>query len=169
MLKRQSFNIDDIVRDYADTVYRIAKIHTNQTSDAEDVFQEVFLKLVKHLHHLHDAEHIKAWLIRVTINCCKSFYSSAWSRRAVLMDKEMMEIQGDDNSDRWELTDNGQDVYEAVKQLPHIYRDVIHLFYFEELSIREISQLLKRKETTIKSQLSRARSMLAKDMNVKME
>lgn len=152
--------IEEIVRKYADMVYRIARLHTKQEKDAEDIFQETFLRLVKHIHKLKNEEHLKAWLIRVTINCCKSQTGSTWNQRVVVAEKDILEGHTDQISELQEM-EGESEVYEAVQSLSPKYRDVIHLFYFEELSIKEISKILECREGTIKSQLARARDQLS--------
>lgn len=172
--------LDRIIDTYADMVYRIAKLRMHQDSDADDVFQEVFLRLVRHRAELESEEHIKAWLIRVTINCCNKHYESSWNKKTVYYDDNLekddlssgMGDEGESDSEHWEqdflnspeelLTGDNRDeeeeaVYEAVKALPEKYRDVIHLFYYEELPVKEISKILERTEGAVKKQLSRAR------------
>jgi len=154
------YDLEEIIRRHADMVYRVAKLNTSQEKDAEDVFQETFLKLIKHIDTLKSEEHIKAWLLRVTINGCKSHFTSAWNKRVVVTEKEVLESYSDKGVGvhRNDVFDS---VYEAVKSLPPKYRDIIHLFYFEELSIKEISSILKRSEGTVKSQLARGRERLS--------
>ena len=97
----------------------------------------------------YSEEHIKAWLIRVTINCSKSTFTNSWVKKTVpLTDDITFEIP------------EQEDVYYAVAKLPKKYRAVIHLFYYEDLSIKEIADYLSTKESTVKSQLHRGREML---------
>lgn len=84
------FDIDEAVRQYADMVYRLAELNTDSEQDAEDAFQEVFLKLFRHKDSIQSEEHLKAWLIRVTINQCRSMVSSAWNKRRVSLDVEAL-------------------------------------------------------------------------------
>lgn len=149
-------DIDDAVRRYADMVYRLAVLNTRNRYEAEDVFQEVFLKLFRHKEGICNEEHLKAWLIRVTVNQCKSLAVTVWNKRRVSM--ESVAEQGEEMQ-----ADEGEsEVYEAVEKLPPKYREVIHLFYYEELQIREIAAVLERNEATIKTQLARGRQMLEK-------
>lgn len=153
---------NELIDQHADLVYRIALLHTKNKSDADDIFQEVFLRLVKYIHTLKDEEHAKYWLMRVTINCSKSHFTSAWRRNTVLYEKES-DIQSDyeiQNSYEMQTQEDKELIYYAVKNLPQKYRSVIHLFYYEQLSIKEISAILHRKESTVKAQLSRGRNLL---------
>lgn len=150
-------NIDETVRRYADMVYRLALLNMKNHSDAEDVFQEVFLKLFRYQENIQSEEHLKAWLIRVTINQCKSVAVSAWSRHNVPLD---MSGFAEESKGKKEYTE----VYDIVKSLPDKYRQVIHLYYYEELSIKEIAEILGIKEATIKTRLARARKLLSRKL-----
>ncbi|MBL1229257.1 sigma-70 family RNA polymerase sigma factor [Enterococcus sp. BWB1-3] len=145
---------EELLDEYADMVYRIAFVQMKQSSDADDIFQEVFLRLVEHIHTLKSKEHAKHWLIRVTINCCKKYFDTSWSKKRVGMDEYLLEqktISQDENV---------ENLLEACLSLGEDQRTVIHLFYFEGYSVREISQLLELSESAVKTRLSRARDAL---------
>lgn len=146
-------DIDDVVRRYADMVYRLAVLNTKNEYEAEDAFQEVFIRLYKNMHKIKNEEHLKAWLIRVTINQCRSMSASAWNRHTVPL--EMTEnIAGETEQEDY------SQVYEEVRKLPAKYREVIYLYYYEEMQIKEIASILNRREATIKTQLARGRKLL---------
>lgn len=153
MAQEFKINIDDAVRRYADMVYRLAMLNTRDKYEAEDVFQEVFLKLFNYQESISSEEHLKAWLIRVTVNQCRSLAVTVWNKRRVSLDAVPETAVEDEKEDYSE-------VYEAVKELPDKYREVIHLFYYEELQIKEIAAILDRNEATIKTQLARGRQLL---------
>ena len=146
-------DIDDVVRRYADMVYRLALLNMKNKYEAEDAFQEVFLKLYKNMHKINDEEHLKAWLIRVTVNQCRSMAVSAWNKHTVSLEMTGEMVEESEHEDYSE-------VYEAVRELPEKYREVIYLYYYEELQIKEIAKFLKRREATIKTQLARGRKLL---------
>jgi RNA polymerase sigma-70 factor (ECF subfamily) len=139
-----------VVNRWGDMVYRLALARTASVPDAEDVFQEVFLRYFRHEEKFHSDEYRKAWLIRCTVNRAKSLTASPWRRRIVPL--ETAEEVG--------VEDDYREVYSAVLSLPGKYRTVIHLHYFEGLSVTEIAQMLDAPEGTIKSQLSRGRALL---------
>jgi len=141
-------DVEKLFEEYSDMVYRIAYVRMSHPADAEDVFQEVFMRLVKHHKKLRSSEHAKAWLIRCTINRCNSFYQSAWQRRTVGL--EECTIPYDPGYEHIELLD-------AVRALSPDHRDAIHLYYYEGYSCKEIADLLETSESTIKSRLRRAR------------
>jgi RNA polymerase sigma-70 factor (ECF subfamily) len=131
-------------------VYRIAFAQVKDKTNADDVFQEVFLRLQKSAAKLTSDEHTKAWLIRTTINESRRFLTSFWQRKIVKLPEDLS----------YEQTARTDDIIQAIRTLPPKYAVVIHLFYYEDMSIKEIAAALKSKENTIKSQLSRAREML---------
>ena len=139
-----------VVERWGDLVYRLALARTASVPDAEDVFQEVFLRYFRHEERFHSDEYRKAWLLRCTLNRCKSLLSSPWRRRIVPL--ETAEEVG--------VEDDYREVYSAVLSLPEKYRAVIHLHYFEGLSVAEMAAALDSTEGTVKSQLSRGRALL---------
>ncbi len=137
---------------YTDTVYRVAVHNTRCKSDAEDVTQEVFVKLLESSKKFKDGEHLKAWLIRVTINECRTLmrkYSRETEQSAEIADCAVY----DDDS-----------VLETVKALPENYRNAIYLHYYEGYTAKEIGKILDAKENTVLSWLSRGRAALRKEM-----
>jgi len=146
--------VDEIVDKHADMVYRIAFTHMKNKTDADDIFQEVFLKLCESTVAFESDEHVKAWLIKVTINTCRKSFSSAWNKKIIqLPDLEHKELSYEDRYQDFEILP-------IVQALPPKYRSVIHLFYFEDMPISDIAKALKSTNSTIKSQLSRARNLL---------
>ena len=138
------------VERWGDMVYRLALARTASVPDAEDVFQEVFLRYFRHEEKFQSDEHRKAWLIRCTVNRAKSLLVSPWKQRTVPLETAA-EVG---------VEDDYREVYAAVLSLPGKYRTVIHLHYFEGLSVLEIAQMLQVAEGTVKSQLSRGRALL---------
>ena len=138
------------VERWGDMVYRLALARTANVPDAEDVFQEVFLRYFRHEERFQSDEHRKAWLIRCTVNRAKSLTAAPWKKRTVPLETAA-EVG---------VEDDYREVYGAVLSLPGKYRAVIHLHYFEGLSVLEIAQTLQVAEGTVKSQLSRGRALL---------
>ena len=141
---------EQAVERWGDMVWRLALARTASVSDAEDVFQEVFLRYFRHESRFASDEHRKAWLIRCTVNRAKSVLTSPWRRRTAPLD----------TAAHIGVEDEYREVYSAVLALPAKYRAVIHLFYFEGLSVTEIASALGAAEGTVKSQLSRGRALL---------
>ena len=138
------------VEQWGDMVWRLALARTANVQDAEDVFQEVFLRFFRNEQKFETDERRKAWLIRCTVNRSKSLFASPWQKRTVPLETAA-EIG---------VEDEYSEVYSAVLSLPAKYRTVIHLHYYEDLSVAEIAQTLHMAEGTVKSQLSRGRALL---------
>lgn len=151
---------DEVVRYYSPMVWRIAITKTQSTSDAEDIFQDVFFKLCTYEKKFESEEHRKAWLIRVTINCCNSYFVAPWRKNVVCLDDITLAQVVDETQYQSEQADKTEDIYAQVLRLPQNMREVILLFYYEELSIREIANILQTSEVNIKKRLSRARQKL---------
>jgi len=130
-------------------VYRLALSRTRHIETAEDIFQEVFMKLSKKLPDFKSQEHEKAWLIRVTINCSKNWLSSSWNSKNVTLEENVhFEIQ------------ERNDIYFEVMNLPQKERTIIYLFYYEQLHLAEIAKLMNITEKNAKTRLYRARQKL---------
>lgn len=156
MTKEEQITAEAAIDRYADMVYRLALSQMKNRMDADDIFQEVFVRLVSHIQGLESWEHVKAWLIRVTINCAKKHFDQYWNKNVdYTEDMERLE----DEAAEFEVPEE-HPVRAAVSRLPSKYRMVVHLYYYEELSIAEIAQLTGQKESTVKSQMHRAREML---------
>ncbi|MBP3604332.1 MAG: sigma-70 family RNA polymerase sigma factor [Lachnospiraceae bacterium] len=154
---KKQITAEEAIDRYADMVYRLALLRVKNQTDAEDIFQEVFIRLVKHIDKLQSWDHVKAWLITVTTNCAKKHFEQYWNKNVSCME-DTQEIQVVETG--YESAEGDGTVLTAVKSLPEKYRIAIHLFYFEELSVTEIAKATKQKESTVKSQLFRAREML---------
>lgn len=149
----QNESIETIIQRYKGTIYSVALSYTKNRDDADDIFQEVFLIYFRTKPEFNDEEHRKAWLIRTTINCAKRVVDSTYRKRTVPLD-EMEE-----GSFQFETKEENA-VYVALQALPEKYRIVLHLFYFEDLSIDQISRTLNLKVSTVKVQLMRGREMM---------
>ena len=165
----------DAVKAYADIVYRTALSYTKAPQDAEDVTQTVFMKLLEAEEGFRDEEHLRRWLIRVTVNECKNLWKSSWRRSVGLFgdtDEEAQspyDFQGYTQRGRRrgmppkvpEFEEQRQSaLYEAVMALPKDYRIVVHLFYYEDYRTGEIAELLHIREQTVRTRLVRARHKL---------
>ena len=145
--------LEQTIEKYSNMVYRLALARTRNVETSEDIYQEVFLRLAKKMPDFESEEHEKAWLIRVTINCTKTMLNTGFLKHRADLDENM----------KFE-TPERHEIYYAVMNLPIKYRTVIHLYYYENYSVKEISKILKTKENTVKSQLARAREQLKKEV-----
>ena len=141
---------------YGNMILRLAYSCLKSRDDAEDVLQDVMVKLLELNPKFESSEHEKAWLIRVTINLCRNRLRSPWRRHREL--DEAVSVSGQPGWDAALGEKNA--VMEAVMSLPEKYREVIHLFYYEDYSVAQIGQILKKNESTVRSLLYRARKQL---------
>lgn len=123
-------------------------------ADSEDVLQDTMLSLIKNKPVFSNSDHEKAWLMRVAINLCKNKLKSSWFRTVALPE----DLPGEG------ITEEESEVLNAVNKLPIKYREVVHLFYYEGYSTLEISALLQKKDSTVRSLLHRSREFLKKTL-----
>lgn len=154
-IDEKNFAIPEAVfRKYADTVYRLAFVRTGSRNDSDDILQEVFLRYMKVWGKMESEEHIKATLIRITVNCSNSLLSSFWFKKTDPLDENISAAE--DNS--------AQSALSEVLKLPVKYRTVIHLYYYMGYSVAEIAELTKTNPSTVKTRLARARGQLKKTL-----
>jgi len=152
-----SFGTDEIrqiVTQYSKTLYRIAFTTLRSIPDAEDIVQEVFLRLLKSKPQFASQEHQKAWLIRVTINLSRDRIRHSSKTELPL---ELCAELTQSNSD-----ESNSDLLQVVLTLPEKYRTIIHLYYYEDYTINEIAQILSLPSATVGTRLARGRAMLRK-------
>lgn len=133
-------------------LFLIAFSYTKSQADAEDIMQNAFLKLWKSKESFKDDEHIDKWLTKVCVNECKDFFKLTLRRKNTSLDEIISVGECDKYFD--------VDLFNAVLSLSKKERMVVHLFYYEEYTISEISSLMKIKASTIKSMLHRSRKKL---------
>lgn len=152
MIELDQKAFDDAVGRYQDMVYRIALHALGSPADSEDAVQEAFLRLYICERGFENQEHLRRWLIRVTVNVCKNTLKSPWRKRRVCLD-DVGEIPMFDRPEDGTL-------YSAVMSLPEKYRVVLDLYYYEELTTAQIAQALGLRQSAVTTRLSRARGLL---------
>lgn len=163
LVTRESF--DEVMRLYTPTVYGIAFTRLRNAADAEDVTQDVFVRYFKADITYNNEEHRKAWLIRCALNRTNSCaLSSQFRHRTENVSYDELaenEIPSENTVEELaERSDKKNAVLNAVMLLPPKYRTVIHLFYFEDMSVADIGKALGIRQSTVRAQLSRARDQL---------
>lgn len=136
---------------YKDTIYSIAYTYMKNVLESDDVVQDVFMKYLNSNEKFKTLENEKYWLIRVTINTCKSYLKKVWKQRVELDDSKI---------DTVAKRDENTNMFELVYSLPHKYKEIIVLRYYEDLSIIEISKTLNISVSAVKKRLERARNMI---------
>lgn len=155
----KKYPIDDVVQKYTDMIYRVAMMKMKNVPDAEEVVQETFLRLIKQVKankSFDSDEHLKAWLLRVTVNYGNTVLSSIWNNRTQRID----DTQEKGYEDTYEIGG----VYDYVLKLPEKYRIAIQLHYYEELKTEEIAEIMNTKPATVRSYLLRGREKLKEMM-----
>lgn len=138
-------------------ILHLAYAYLQDRADAEDVLQDSLVQLMTKAPDFEDEEHEKAWLLRVAANLCKNRLRSPWRRCEDL--PEDYPAQG--------VPEDSLALYQAVNALPVKYREVVHLFYYEDASTAEIAAVLGEKEPNVRKRLSRARTLLRSALNAK--
>lgn len=145
-----------IVRRYIDDVYRAALSCCRSREDAEDAVQSAFLKLLTADTAFADEDHLRRWLIRVAVNECRNRQNSFWRRKVGPLE-ELESVPAALEQDEWWLLDE-------IRRLPPKYSAVIHLYYYEGYSCREIADVLHISESNVQTRLMRARKLLKNNL-----
>ncbi len=140
---------EQAVREYADTVTGVCVMRLQNMSDAEDCFQNTFVKLYTKSPKFKTREHLKAWLIRVAVNECNDYMRK--NRRETTLSGQEQSIQ---------FNHSKSDMSWALSRTPPLYREVLYLYYREDYKIQEIARILGKKENTVKSLLRRGREIV---------
>ena len=143
--------LEEVMGRYQTMVFRLAYSYTRSRSDAQDLCQEVFLRYFCSRPPFASEEHRRAWLLRVTVNRCKTHLTSWWVRRTVPLDDRIPMPEPEPLA-----------LDEALRQLAEKDRLVIHLFYYEECSTQEIARMMRTTEGAVRTRLTRARQRLGK-------
>ena len=138
--------ISDLLDKYGDMVLRIAYTYLKNRADAEDIVQDVFLRIIDKKPSFNDENHEKSWLIRATINMCKNKVNMFWNKNKCSID----DVQEFAVSDKYN-TDTS--VFQEVMALGEKYRVVVYMYYYEGYSTPEIANVIGKNETTIRSLL----------------
>ena len=144
--------VQELMERYRNNLFVAAFQICKNREDAEDVVQDTFLQYHTDRKEYESEEHIRAWLLRVTINKAKNVNLTFWRRNKQPLEDYIEDLTFE--------TKEASNLFEAVLALPEKYRVVIHLFYYEDYSVKEIAGVLKTSESNVKVRLSRGRGML---------
>ena len=152
--------ITRLVEQYGDDVMKIAYVILRSKELAEDVYQETFLRVCRSFSGYRGESSEKTWITSITVNVCRDYMRSAWKRHVIVTDDF---YAGDSDANTEEIIERRsekQALINAIMKLPDKYREIIHLYYYQELEVKDIAGILKIPGGTVKSRLFKARSML---------
>ncbi len=145
---------DDFVRaaeQYRNMIWRLALHALRSHADADDITQEVLLRLYRSGKDFESEDHLRFWLVRVTVNCCKKVLLSPWRKMEPLEDfQEKLSV----------LLPERSALFDAVMALPDLYRVPLYLYYYEGYSTEEIGRILRVPRATVATRLHRGRALL---------
>lgn len=150
-------NAGYLVDRFLNDIVRLALVYVKNTDDAQDVAQQVFVTYLQKLPVFNDESHAKNWLFRVTVNISKNHMRK---HRAEISFEELEGVLSTDDAEYLDCTEQDTEVFRAVFSLKRIYREVVHLHYYENYSVAEISKILGIPIPSVRTRLVRARSML---------
>ncbi len=145
--------LEDAYDAYGTAVYRLAMAFLGQRSDAEDVTQETFCRLLYHAPVFSNEEHLKRWLLQVAANLCRNQLRGFWRKRVAQLDDTIPAIVPEE-----------REALKAVLNLPNKYKLPIHLYYYEGYSVAEIAEILKLGQSAVKMRLKRGRDLLKTEL-----
>ena len=158
--------IDEIMNKYGQEVLQLVYSYVNNKEVAEDLTQDIFVKCYKSLHTYKGNSNLKTWLWRIAINHCKDYLKSWYNKKVIVTEDDFTYMESQKESVKQTVIQNAEDreLASAVMNLPIKYREVIYLFYYEELSIKEVAIVIEVKENTIKTRLKKAKELLKKGL-----
>lgn len=158
--------LSDLMDAYGDRLTKLAYSYLRDWGKAQEVVQDVFLTCYQQYDTYEEIQSYKAWMYRITINRCKDVLRSAWAKRVVVNNSLFQFLKSKEPSPETVSLQKDGDILlaEKVMKLPVKYREIIHLYYYEELSVQEVSLLLKTNENTVKTRLKRGRGLLGETM-----
>lgn len=154
-------SVQELFEKYQNNLYAVAFNICKNAEDAKDVVQDTFIQYHLFRKEFDNEQHIRAWLIRVAINKAKNINRSFWHKNKRPLEDYMETLTFE--------TPESEELFETVMALPEKFRIVIHLFYYEDYSIREIADILKISESNVKVRLSRGRSLLKEKLQEEWE
>ena len=145
--------VEVLVEKYQNNLYAAAFSVCKNAQDAEDVVQDTFIQYLLQKKYFESEQHVRAWLIRVSINKAKNKNNTFFKRNSLPLEDyiETLTFESDESSE----------LFETVMKLPEKYRIVIHLFYYEDYSVNEIANILNIKPGNVKVRLARGRMILS--------
>ncbi|MBH0171458.1 sigma-70 family RNA polymerase sigma factor [Fictibacillus sp. 18YEL24] len=154
--------MEQLMKEYGNDILYLCYTYVRNWSTAEDLAQDIFIKCYMHLHTFRREANIKTWLFRIASNHCKDYLKSAHYRYSLVTAKIQHFIKGTPNQtvENLMVKEEKHELFTHIFALPLKYREIIYFFYYEEMSLKEISLLIGIKIGTVKTRLFRAKVLL---------
>jgi len=149
--EKSSRSIEEIYGSHVDMIYQVSYSYMKNKMDAEDIVEDVFVRLMQSKIAFQSMEHEKAWLLRTAINLCKNSLKHWRRKNANIDDYENLESKD---------TFEPNETFGAVMALPDKYKEVIYLHYYAGYTSSEMAQILKKNQSTIRNHLQEAKKIL---------
>lgn len=157
--------IEELIDQYGDDILKLCLAYLGERQLAEDAFQETFLKAWKSLDHFRGESSVKTWLAAIAVNTCRDMLRSGWLRmqRRSQPIEQLLDLAAD------APVPQDTPVRTAVLALPGKYREVILLYYDQNMTLKDIAHLLRLSPNTVSTRLRRARKQLEKTLKGEIE
>ena len=158
--------VEILIDEYSDRILHLAYTYVHNKVIAEDLTQEIFIKCYERFHQFNGQSSLKTWVYRIASNHCKDYLRSWHYRKVTLNEKLLAYIPSKAKQVEEQIIDRSEEdtLVQAIMGLPTNYREVIFLYYYEELSLKEISKVTGVNRNTIKTRLQRARELVKEEM-----
>lgn len=160
--------VENLISLYGNDVLRIATAYSHDSSIAEDIFQEVFIKVANNLHKFENRSSEKTWIIRITINTCKDYLKSSWKQKVIPME-EIESNQSYHLEDEILKEENAELIIQEILKLPIKYKEILLLYYYQDLLTSDIAKILKLPEASVRTRLRRARDIIKNKLKIILE
>ncbi len=173
MDRKDGLNYEEIIaglyREYATGILRMCYLYLGDYQLAEDAMQETFVKVFRNYGKFHGESEVKTWITRIAINCCKDFLEELKTKHPLFMTDEEFEAQleekpGSREKSAYSMAEDRMVLSRAIGRIEDKYREVVVLFYYQELSTKEIAQIINIPRTTVEFRLKKAREILKNDL-----
>lgn len=152
--------ITRLIEQYGDDILKTALVILKSKELAEDVYQETFLRVCRSFSSYRRESSEKTWITSIAINVCRDYMRSSWKKRVVVTEDFLTYTSDSDTEELIERRDEKKELLKAIMKLPDKYRQIIHLYYYQEMDVKDIAKVLKIPGGTVKSRLFKARNLL---------
>ncbi|WP_096155629.1 MULTISPECIES: sigma-70 family RNA polymerase sigma factor [Bacillus] len=158
--------LEVLINEYSDRILHLTYTYVKNKATAEDLTQEIFIKCYERFHQFNEQSSLKTWVYRIASNHCKDYLRSWHHRKVTFNEKLLTYIPSKAKQIEEQIVAMSEEnsLVQAIMCLPTKYREAIFLYYYEELSITEISNVTGVNRNTIKTRLQRARELVKEQM-----